>query len=340
MNKYPAINYIGNKQKIIPWILECLPINQGTVVDIFSGGASVSYGLKKKGFKVYSNDILYSNYVLAKAIIENSNDILDFRKIKIEPDKKDIEKKYKQIKFLENKLYFDFEVKELAKLILLSENVKEYQKSMFLALLRRAMIRKIPYSRMNIKWDQIKKFRDEEYSYKKYKRRRAYHNKTFFYHIENYLDQYNKSVFDNGKNNKAFQLDAKDFLNELDEKVDLIYMDPPYPSTMNDYKSFYGYFDDIFQRGIDKYSKLTDKNTFLTEFNTILELAINKASYIMLSINNRTKPSYIDIINLMRNYGEVSIFEKNHVYKVTGKQNKNKSIEYIVVLKIKKKVIE
>ena len=48
--------------------------------------------------------------------------------------------------------------------------LNDEKKYLFLALIRRAMIRKIPYSRMNVPWDQIVKLRDEEYSYKKYKR--------------------------------------------------------------------------------------------------------------------------------------------------------------------------
>jgi adenine-specific DNA-methyltransferase len=336
MNKYPTINYIGNKQKIVDWIIEKFPIKNGTVVDLFSGGASVSYGLKKKGFRVLSNDFLYSNYVLAKALIENSADILDFRKIEYKPKLSDIEKKYSEINFLSDVLYFDFEIKELAKLLLVSENVKEYEKSIFLALLRRAMIRKIPYSRMNIRWDQIKKFRDEEYSYKKYKRRRAYHNKSFFYHIEDYLDQYNKAVFDNGKENMAFQKDAYVFLEELNENVDLIYMDPPYPSTMNDYESFYGYFDQILGKKIETYSKLTDKLTFMEEFEKLVKLACETSNFVALSINNRAKPSYLEISKMVSKYGLVSIHEKNHVYKVTGKENKNKSIEYLIVIDTKK----
>ncbi len=42
-----------------------------------------------------------------------------------------------------------------------------YVKYLFQSLLRRAMIRKLPYSRMNITWENIVKLRDEEYSYKK-----------------------------------------------------------------------------------------------------------------------------------------------------------------------------
>ena len=73
MSKYPKINYIGNKNKLTDWIVDNFPYSKGTVLDLFCGGCSVSYALKEKGYKVYSNDALYSNYVLAKAIIENNN---------------------------------------------------------------------------------------------------------------------------------------------------------------------------------------------------------------------------------------------------------------------------
>lgn len=54
MNKYPKINYIGNKEKLVPWILENLPLKKGVVLDLFSGGCSVSYGLKKD--RIQSNN--------------------------------------------------------------------------------------------------------------------------------------------------------------------------------------------------------------------------------------------------------------------------------------------
>ena len=43
MSKYPKINYIGNKAKLVDWIIENLPLKRGKVLDIFSGGSSVSY---------------------------------------------------------------------------------------------------------------------------------------------------------------------------------------------------------------------------------------------------------------------------------------------------------
>ena len=36
--KYPKINYIGNKSKLVDWIISNMPVNEGTVVDLFCGG--------------------------------------------------------------------------------------------------------------------------------------------------------------------------------------------------------------------------------------------------------------------------------------------------------------
>ena len=42
MAKYPKVNYIGNKEKLSDWILSEMPVKEGTVLDLFAGGCSVS----------------------------------------------------------------------------------------------------------------------------------------------------------------------------------------------------------------------------------------------------------------------------------------------------------
>ena len=46
MATYPKVNYIGNKEKLVNWIIKEMPVKNGTVLDIFAGGCSVSYALK------------------------------------------------------------------------------------------------------------------------------------------------------------------------------------------------------------------------------------------------------------------------------------------------------
>ena len=335
MSKYPKINYIGNKDKLVDWIIDNFPIKKGVVLDLFSGGNSVSYALKEKNYTVYSNDALYSNFVISKAIIENKDKKLAENVLSTKVTESEINKKYNNIKFLTNRLYYEEEVKELAKLFVISEKLEdEYERYMFLALIRRAMIRKLPYSRMNVPWNQIQKLRDEDYSYKKYKRRRAYHNYTFEKHIRDNLENYNNAVFDNKKDNKSFNYDAFDMLDNLPSKVDIIYMDPPYPATMNKYGDFYGLYDRAVNHEI-KYVNFSENNMFLNNLEKLIEKCIEKTKYIVISESNKTKPTVEELSYMLSNYGKVKIFSKEHQYKVTGSENKNKTIEMLIVLKVK-----
>ena len=54
------------------------------------------------------------------------------------------------------------------------------------------------------------------------------------------LENYNQCIFDNNKNNKSYHMDSYNFIKSLKDNVDIIYMDPPYPKTMNKYGEFYG----------------------------------------------------------------------------------------------------
>ena len=335
MRKYPKINYIVNKDKLVDWIIDNFPRKKGIVLDLFSGGNSVSYALKEKNYTVYSNDALYSNFVISKAIIENKDKKLNEDVLNKKVTESEINKKYTSIKFLTNRLYYAEEVKELAKLFVISEKIEdEYERYMFLALIRRAMIRKLPYSRMNVPWNQIQKLRDEDYSYKKYKRRRAYHNYTFEKHIRDNLENYNNAVFDNKKDNKSFNYDAFDMLDNLSKKVDIIYMDPPYPATMNKYGDFYGLYDRAVNHEL-KYVNFSENNMFLSNLEKLVEKCIEKTKYIVISESNKTKPTVEDLSNMLSKYGKVKTFSKEHQYKVTGSENKNKTIEMLIVLKVK-----
>jgi adenine-specific DNA-methyltransferase len=66
---------IGNKTKLLPEIESLLAlrgIRSGTLIDIFSGTASVGRHFKKLGFRVIANDILSAGYTQAVAGIEVS----------------------------------------------------------------------------------------------------------------------------------------------------------------------------------------------------------------------------------------------------------------------------
>lgn len=331
---FPKVNYIGNKGKLAKWVVESFPEDVHSVMDVFAGGGSISYALKTKDIKVIANDSLYSSFVVNKALIENKEVKLN-KELITKIDRIPIDMKTRNsVNWLEDNLFYEYEVDELTKLIQLSYELKGYKKYLFLALLRRAMIRKLPYSRMNINWNNIVKLRDEEYSYKKYGRKRAYHNKTFQFHMLKEIDSYNNCIFDNGQKNMALQLDAFDAINRFGH-VDAIYMDPPYPGTMNNYQGFYGPFDQIFNKAIE-FTDLTSGHDFLDKLEKLVEIASTRAKYLILSINSHIKPSYKDVMNLLTFYGNVSIKNHKHNYQVSGKATKNENMELLLVVQFYK----
>jgi adenine-specific DNA-methyltransferase len=329
---YPTINYIGNKEKIVDWISSLLPSDAKSIFDVFAGGCSVAYMAKSKGLQVFANDILRINFHIAEALIENSSDTLDENDIKLifegKPSKGFMTNNFS------NQFYFEDECMELD---LYRENIEKlsskYKRALALTLMRRAMIRKMPYSRFTIRWDKIKQLRDEEFSYEHYKRRRHYHNQSFRFHFEDNLKEYNDSIFDNGQDNRAYNLDVFEAIKAV--AADIIYMDPPYAGTMNDYFGFYGLLDSYIEgKNVEPFSNnFIDKNTILQQFDSLFS-NLGKYKYWMLSYNSRSKPSKEELLELLSKYSSnIEVHEMPYAYRVTGKEKKQKDIEYLFVVK-------
>lgn len=190
----------------------------------------------------------------------------------------------------------------------------------------------MPYSRFTIKWDKVKQLRDEEFSYLHYKRRRHYHNQSIRFHFEDNLAEYNAAVFDNGQNNVAYNLDVFDAIEKV--KADVIYMDPPYAGTMNDYFGFYGILDSFITSSITEpfNNNFIDKNTIIQQFNKLFS-KLKNYKYWMLSYNSRSKPSKEELLQLLYKYSNnVIVNEMPYAYRVTGKEKKKKDIEYLFIV--------
>ena len=329
---YPTVNYIGNKEKIVSWISSLIPNDVTSLLDVFAGGCSVGYMAKEKGLQVYTNDVLQINYYIGKALVENND-------VRLTPT--DVEMVFSGMPIegfmfnnYSNVFYYPDECKQLD---LYRMNVdrlnNEYKKALALILLRRSMIRKMPYSRFTINWDKIQQLRDEVFSYEHYGRKRAYHNKSFRFHFEDNLAEYNNAVFSNGKNNRAYNLDVFDAIESVN--ADLIYMDPPYAGTMNDYFGFYGLLDSYIEGRVSTPfdNSFIDKSTIIDQFDNLFG-HLGKYRYWMLSYNSRSKPGKEDLLALLRRYAEdVTLFEMPYAYRVTGKEKKQKDIEYLFLVK-------
>lgn len=329
--KYPKINYIGNKEKIATWICDQLPADVETVADVFSGGCSFSYEAKKRGLSVISNDILRINHQIALALIENNDVILTDDDVDFifsgSLEKGFMTRHYANVFFFEEECqHLDLYHKNIDKLN------NPYKKALAFTLIRRAMIRKMPYSRFTIPWNKIQQLRNEEYSYAKYGRRRAYHNQSFEFHFRENLTNYNQAIFDNGKKHQALNQDVFSVLKNI--QADAVYLDPPYTGTMNNYFSFYGLLDSYISSSIAKPfdNHFMDKKQATTLFKKLVE-HLKPFRYWLLSYNNVSHPNQEELVRMLsENKRKVQILETPYIYKVTGKENKKKHKEFLFLV--------
>ena len=331
--KFPNVNYIGNKGRITDWIFENVPTDAKSFFDAFSGGCSVSYEAKKRGFTVITNDIMKINYYIAKSLIEN-------KKVHLTENDLDIifsgkSRKGYMHKNFSNVNFFPEECMQLDQYKKNIDKLKGSKKQLAFVLLRRAMIRKMPYSRFTIPWKKVKELRDEDFSYKHYGRKRAYHNQTIKEHFYENLTSYNNAVFDNGKKNKSYNKDIFTLLTKI--KADVIYLDPPYAGTLNDYSAFYGMLDEFIESKKRKQFKnnFTKKEDAIVLFDRLFA-NLKNFKYGLLSYNNNSYPERNEMLKIIKPHVKsVKMVKKKMNYQITGKKQKNANYEYLFVIKTK-----
>lgn len=70
---FPGTRYMGSKYKLLPFLWDSIKdLEFKSALDAFSGSGCVSYMLKQKGIKVYSNDFMAFSANITKSIVENS----------------------------------------------------------------------------------------------------------------------------------------------------------------------------------------------------------------------------------------------------------------------------
>lgn len=77
--KLPATRYYGSKRKLVEKIWDALQEQQvqfNSVLDLFGGTGIVSYYMLGKGKRVYYNDILSFNCIIAKALMQSPKGVL------------------------------------------------------------------------------------------------------------------------------------------------------------------------------------------------------------------------------------------------------------------------
>lgn len=331
---FPSTRYQGSKNKIIDWIAYFTKdLKFESVLDAFGGTGSVGYMFKKQGKQVFYNDYLEFNYIIGLALIENNGIFLE------ENDIEFIFKKHAGINYpsfiydtFHNIYFTDEENKWLDQIITnigLLEN--KYKQALAFFALFQACIIKRPYNLFHRKNLYVRTAEVE----------RGFGNKKtwdtpFEEHFLKFLNEANNAVFDNKKNNIAFQ---NDIFKWNYTKPDLIYIDTPYVSKKGvgvNYFDFYHFLEGIVK--YDEWGLLIDynakhkkikngKNEWCNkgEIPGAFENLFNqfKDSLLVVSYRDDGIPAINDLVQMLKKIGkQVEVKKIAHKYVLSNGESK------------------
>jgi len=252
----PSTRYQGSKAKLLGWIWDNIrELGFSSALDIFGGTGVVGYLLKQKGKEVHYNDYLRSNYYVGLALIENNNVRLSTDEVERllikDPDydyRHFIQETFKDIYYTdEENLWLDVTVQNIRK-------IKDtHKKAVAYYALFQACLVKRPFNLFHRR-NLYLRFADV---------RRTFGNKAtwdrpFHEHFLDFIHEINRLVRDNGRQNRAYNLDVFDVRGDFD----LVYIDPPYISSKGvsvDYLDFYHFLE-----GLADYDRWKDMINYRT----------------------------------------------------------------------------
>ena len=332
--------YIGNKSKLLGFIEDTIKeekIDFNTFGDVFAGTGVVSEYFLNKGKEVYINDLLFSNYVVYKALLNNEEfnenkikNIIDkYNQIKSEK----IEENYFSINFSGN-YYHELDAKKIGYIREDIEN--KFQKKEINEREYYILICSLLYSMDKIAntVGHYESFLNKEPEYKNIK--------------INYMD-----IKEYKNKSHLYNEDANSLVRKI--KVDVMYIDPPYNARQ--YANFYHLLENVAQwkkpKVYNKAKKMERKN-IMSEYckakakEVFIDLIDNiNAKYIVVSYNNTYKAKstssvnmiqYEDMIKILERRGTVKVYETNYKAFNSGKTNLDKHKERLFVCKLEEKL--
>jgi len=328
---------MGNKYRLLPWLRgELERLDFQSVLDGFSGSGSVSYLFKTMGKRVYSNDFLHFPATIARGVIENSSERLTPFDLEMltgpAPDMKNfIEQTFSEIFFTPGDLRFLDRVSHH-----LDQLENPGKQSLAMAALIRSCVKKQPRGVFTISGDLSRHDdgrRDLKLSLEE--------------HFREQVLCYNDSVFDNGRENLAFEGSIFDFPSHQ-YKADLVYLDPPYVPRSDDncYIKRYHFLEGLSKYWRDeeilydtkvrkiakKYTPFSYRKTAVQAFDELF--AKCRESILVLSYSSNGYPDLEILTELMGQYkNSVSVREREHTYHfgTHEKVKRSRVREYLII---------
>lgn len=333
IENYPPTRYMGSKSKLLNEIWDAISKYEvNTVLDLFSGSGIVSYMFKCKGMTVLSNDYMAMSATFTKAMIENNHTHLNEHEAKELLCEPSIVDTFVSDTFKD--LYYTDEDNHTIDILRTNINQMkdEYKQAIAKTALIRACMKKRPRGIFT-------------YTGHRYDDGRKDLKLSFETQFLNAVELVNKAVFNNGKSNKSFNIDAM----TLDcQNVDLVYIDPPYysPTSDNEYVRRYHFVEGIARNwdGVEIQTNTKTKKfkNYPTPFSTKTgayqafdDLFYKyKDSILLVSYSSNSLPSKDEMINLLQKYKKcVDVIPINYTYffgnQRDAKTHRNNVEEYL-----------
>lgn len=336
---FPPTRYQGSKLKLLDWIWVSIEhLSFDSAIDLFGGTGSVAYLLKTKGKTTTFNDALQFNYQTGKALIENyeirlsDNDMAQLFKKHSNCDYDNfIERTFKDIYFTESEnRWLDIVIQNIHKLR------NPYKKAIAFYSLFQACIAKRPYNLFH-RANLYMRISDVK---------RSFGNKTtwekpFEEHFRQAAILANRSVFDNGKDNRALNCS----FDEVPTEADLVYIDTPYMNNAGksvDYLEFYHFLEGLTEyeiwpeRVTTKYkhkpykrrpSPWCNRNQIHDAFDNVFSRF--KDSILVVSYRNNGIPSPEELKNLLKRHKKTVQLANNTNYKYVLSKTSSSELLFI-----------
>lgn len=311
---YPALRYMGSKQRLLPWLLEVLAeLEFESALDAFSGSGAVSYLLKAMGKRVVAADFLNFCHTLTAATVENSTTRLSAADVKQVTRRNRggptfIADTFDGIFYTRDDLAFlDRVCGNLGKLS------PEKQ-----ALVRAALIRSCAKRQPRGVFTVADPSR--------YLDGRRDLTLSLAEHFVEQVEAYNAAVFDNGHANRSLRADAL----QVDAgPVELVYLDPPYVPRSDDncYVKRYHFLEglscywkglpvrqDTKVRKIEKpYTPFSYRSTAIEAFDALFG-RFGDATLVLSYSSNGYPDLDVLVERMKRVRGEVVVHRRDHRY--------------------------
>lgn len=332
--KYPETRYMGSKEKLAEQIVETASgLGASNFLDLFSGSGVVSYAAKKRGFAVHSNDHLRFAWVFANAMVENNAVTLPTNKVEAIVNHVDsgngfVEKIYTDL------FYAVEDTRQIDRIrnAILSYNLEKYEKTIAMAALVRACLKKRPrgiFTYTGMRYDDGR--RDLSMSIEE--------------HFREQVNKINEAIFDNKAKNTSSNLDYR-AVSEKESSV--VYLDPPYysPASDNHYVRRYHFVEGLARNWegveIQEHTKTKKFANYRTPFSSKVgaEAAIYEMigrflySPIILSYSSNSLPTREQIEEMFNAHGRtVQIIDVDHIYSFSTRATtvKNRVKEFLFV---------